>query len=76
MCDLDCDKFSIATLSKDTETINQLYNTVLDDMIKEEIKRLLSVNNELLLTLNPFILQTKYSFKKTLYNELALDVII
>lgn len=77
MCDLDCDKFSIATLSKDIEAINQLYNTInLDDTIKEEIKKMLSVNNELLLTLNPFILLDKYSFLKPIYNELALDAII
>ena len=77
MCDEDCDKFSIATLSQDTEAIKQLYDTInLDDGIKEEIKKMLSVNNELLLTLNPFILQDKYSFLSPLYNELALDTII
>lgn len=77
MCDEDCDKFSIATLSKDTEAIKQLYDTInLDDRVKEEIKKMLSVNNELLLTLNPFILQDKYSFLSPLYNELALDTII
>lgn len=77
MCDEDCDKFSIATMSKDTEAINQLYKTInLDDKIKEEIKKRLSVNNELLLTLNPFILQDKYSFLSPIYNELALDQVI
>lgn len=77
MCNLDCDKFSIATLSRDTEAIDQLYNTVkLDDTIKKEIKKMLSVNNKLLLTLNPFILQDKYLFLKPLYNELALDTFI
>lgn len=77
MCDLDCDKFSLATISKDIEAISQLYTTVnLDDKIKLEIKKMLSVNNELLLTLNPFILQDKYSFLKPIYNELALDTII
>lgn len=77
MCDEDCDKFSIATLSKDTEAIKHLYDTInLDDKIKEKIKKMLSVNNELLLTLNPFILQDKYSFLSPLYNELALDTII
>ena len=76
MCDLDCDKFSIATICKDTEAINKLYDTVhLDDMILEEIKKLLSVNSELLLTLNPFILQDKYSFLKPFYNDLSLDAI-
>jgi hypothetical protein len=77
MCDEDCDKFSVATLSKDTEAIKQLYDTIkLDDRIIEEIKKMLRVNNELLLTLNPFILQDKYSFLSPLYNELALDTII
>ena len=77
MCDEDCDKFSIATLSKDTEAIKYLYDSInLDDKIIEEIKKMLSVNNELLLTLNPFILQDKYSFLSPLYNELALDTII
>ncbi len=75
MCDLDCDKFSIATLSKDIEAINQLYNNVnLSNYQKQEIENLLKTNKDLLLTLNPFVLQEKYAFLKPYINELTLDV--
>ena len=62
LCDEMCDKFSIATLSKDTVAIQELYNTAnLSDYQKQKIKSKLHTNNELLLTLNPYILQEKYA---------------
>lgn len=77
LCDEICDKFSIATLSKDTIAIQELYNTVhLSDYQKQKIKSMLQINSELLLTLNPYILQEKYSFLEPYVNELALDTFI
>ncbi len=77
LCDEMCDKFSIATLSKDTAAIQELYNTVnLSDYQKQKIRNMLQTNNELLLTLNPYILQEKYAFLEPYINELALDTII
>ena len=77
LCDEMCDKFSIATLSKDTEAIKELYKTAnLSDYQKQNIKIMLQKNNELLLTLNPYILQEKYGFLEPYINELALDTII
>lgn len=77
LCDEMCDKFSIATLSKDTVAIQELYKTAtLNDYQKQKIKSMLKTNNELLLTLNPYILQEKYAFLEPYVNELALDTII
>jgi len=77
LCDEMCDKFSIATLCKDTAAIQELYNTtILSDYQKQKIKSMLNNNNELLLTLNPYILQEKYEFLEPYINELALDAVI
>ncbi len=77
LCDEMCDKFSIATLSKDTTAIQELYNTAnLSDYQNQKIESMLKTNNELLLTLNPYILQEKYAFLEPYINELALDTII
>lgn len=77
MCDEMCDKFSIATLCKDTVAIQELYNMAnLSDYQKEQIKSMLKTNRELFLTLNPYILQEKYAFLKSYLYELSLDTII
>ena len=77
ICEEMCDKFSIATLCKDTTAIQELYDTTtLTDYQKQKIKSMLQTNNELLLTLNPYILQEKYAFLEPYINELALDTII
>ena len=77
LCDEMCDKFSIATLSKDTAAIEELYNIAnLSDYQKQKIKSMLQTNNELKLTLNPYILQEKYAFLEPYINELALDAFI
>ncbi|MGN1336975.1 MAG: hypothetical protein ACI4WW_00665 [Candidatus Coprovivens sp.] len=77
LCDEMCDKFSIATLSKDTDAIQTLYNTAnLSDYQKQKIKSMLKTNNELLLTLNPYILDEKYTFLDPYINELVLDTFI
>lgn len=77
ICDEMCDKFSIATLSKDTVAIQELHNTAdFSDYQKQQIKHLLKTNNELLLTLNPYVLQEKYNFLEPYINELTLDTII
>ena len=77
LCDEMCDKFSIATLSKDTDAIQELYkNANLSDYQKQKISSMLKTNNELLLTLNPYILEEKYAFLEPYINELALDTII
>ncbi len=77
LCDVICDKFSIATLSKDNVAIQELYNTVnLSDYQKKKINSMLKTNNELLLTLNPYVLQEKYAFLEPYINELVLDPFI
>lgn len=77
LCDEMCDKFSVAILSKDTDAIHELYNIAnLNDYQKQKINSMLKTNNELLLTLNPYILEEKYAFLEPYLNELALDGII
>lgn len=77
LCDEMCDRFSIATLSKDVDAIQKLYDTAsLSDYQRQRIESMLQTNNELLLTLNPYILQEKYAFLELYINELALDTII
>lgn len=74
LCDEMCDKFSIATLAKDAKAIQELYNTAnLSDYQKEKINNMLKNNNELLLTLNPYILEHKYAFLDPYLDELVLD---
>lgn len=69
------DMFSMATLVKDQEAIKELYNTVkLSDYQIRMIKKLKEKNSELLLTLNPFILEEKYSFLLPLIDEVVLDI--
>lgn len=71
------DKFSLATLSKDTKAIQSLYDTIsLNDYQKSLMKELLEKNEELLLTLNPYVLDTKYTFLNPVIDELVVDRII
>ena len=71
------DKFSLATLSKDTKAVQSLYDSIsLNDYQKSLIKELLEKNEELLLTLNPYVLDTKYAFLNSVIDELVVDTII
>lgn len=71
------DRFSLATLSKDREAIQSLYeSTNLNDYQKSLIKELSEKNEELLLTLNPYVLDTKYAFLNSVIDELVVDTII
>lgn len=71
------DKFSLATLARDTKAIQFLYNSInLNNYQKTLIKKLLENNNELLLTLNPYVLDPKYEFLTPVINELVLDMVI
>ncbi|MCI8547398.1 MAG: hypothetical protein HFJ38_00765 [Bacilli bacterium] len=71
------DKFSLATLSKDTKAVQSLYTSIrLNDYQKSLIKKLQEKNEELLLTLNPYVLDTKYAFLTPVIDELVIDTII
>lgn len=71
------DKFSLATLSKDTKAVQSLYDSIsLNDYQKSLIKELLEKNEELLLTLNPYVLDSKYAFLNSVIDELVVDTII
>lgn len=71
------DMFSLATLSKDKEAIDELYNSItLNERQKELLEDLKNKNREVLLTVNPFILEEKYSFLTPVLEELSLDTII
>lgn len=71
------DKFSLATLAKDKEAIQLLYDSIsLNEYQKNMISKLLKRNNELLLTLNPYILDPKYEFLNPVIDELVIDVFI
>ncbi len=73
-CDEMCDRFSLATLSGDSEAIQELYRTAdLSEYQKQKIKSMLKDNNELLITLNPYVLDEKYAFLEPYINELVLD---
>ncbi len=77
LCDKMYDKFSIATQSGDIAAIHELYNTAnLSDYQKQKIENMRQINNELLSTLNPYILQEKYNFLEPYINELALDPVV
>ncbi len=68
------DKFSLAILSGDVEAIKELYkSTILTDYQKKLIKELQERNNELLLTLNPCVLDPKYEFLNPVIDELVVD---
>ena len=71
------DMFSLAILSKDQEAIAELYNSIdLSEHQKELLEDLKSKNREVLLTVNPILLEEKYSFLTPILEELSLDRII
>lgn len=71
------DKFSLAILAKDAEAIDVLYEKIpLNDYQKKLMTQLLDHNEEVLLTLNPFVLDPKYDFLNPVIDELVLDKII
>ncbi|HAB67669.1 MAG TPA: hypothetical protein DCE23_09920 [Firmicutes bacterium] len=71
------DRFSLALMTKDKEAIDALYKTIdLNAYQKELLNELLERNNELLYTLNPFVLDPKYDFLMPVIDELVVDKII
>lgn len=71
------DMFSLASLLKDKEAIDELYNSItLSQLQKELLEDLKSKNRKILLTVNSFILEEKYSFLTPILEELSLDTII
>lgn len=76
-CEDLSDSFNLALLAKDRKAIQQLYNaSSFSDKVYQKIKEMMSINGELLLSLNPYILQDKYQFLESYFNEMALDSIL
>ena len=76
-CEDLSDSFNLALLAKDRKAIQKLYDTSsFSDKVYQKIKEMMVVNGELLLSLNPFILQDKYHFLESYFNEIALDSIL
>ena len=68
------DKFSLATLAKDKVAIDALYNSIgLSEYQRNLISKLLENNNELLMTLNPYVLDPKFEFLTPVLDTLVVD---